>query len=81
MKKGSARTSVWDCSHPFCRVMWPASVLSTFGRALATHHVLPLPPYDRSRSNCGRAAVLIDGLREQVENFAGVTSEVLFRVQ
>ncbi|KIU29560.1 hypothetical protein SR41_03260 [Sphingomonas melonis] len=41
MKKGSAGTSVRDCSHPFRRVMRPASMRSTFGRVLATHHVLP----------------------------------------
>ena len=47
MKKGRADTSVWDYAHPFCRVMRPASVLSTFGRVLATHHVLPsIAPFE-----------------------------------
>lgn len=95
MSEGSPGTSVCDCSHPFCRVMRPASMRSTFGRVLATHHVLPsiapfehlgvlpLTPYDRSRSrsSCGRAAVLIDGLREHVECFVEVTSVNLFRVE
>lgn len=79
MKKGSAGTSVWDYSHPFRRVMRPASMRSTFGRVLATHHVLPsiapfehlgvlpLAPHDRCRTDHGRAAVLIDGLRRQGE--------------
>jgi hypothetical protein len=76
MKKGSAGTSVWDCSHPVRRAVRPASVLSTFGRVLATHHVLPsiappraprrppLAPHNRCRTDHGRAAVLIDGLRD-----------------
>ncbi|MCI1143584.1 hypothetical protein MOP88_16875 [Sphingomonas sp. WKB10] len=91
MKKGSAGTSVRDCSHPFCRVMRPASMRSTFGRVLVTPRpakhspfehlgVLPLAQHDRRRSNCGRAAVLIDGLREQVESSDEITSVVLFRV-
>lgn len=93
MKKGSAGTSVWDCIHPVRRAVRPASVLSTFGRVLATHHVLPsiapfghlgvlpLALHNRCRTDHGRAAVLIDGLRRQVENSDEITSVVLFRVQ
>jgi hypothetical protein len=93
MSEGSPGTSVWDHSHPFCRVVRPASMRSTFGRVLATHHVLPsiapfeylgvlpLTPHDCCSSDRGRAAVLIDGLRGQVESSAEVTLVVLFRVQ
>ena len=76
MSERSAGTSVWDYSHPFGRAVRPASMRSTFGRVLATHHVLPsiapfeylgvlpLTPHDCCSSDRGRAAVLIDGLRD-----------------
>lgn len=77
MSERSAGTSVWDYSHPFGRAVRPASMRSTFGRVLATHHVLPsiapfeslgvlpLAPHDRCRTGRGHAVVLIDGLRNR----------------